>query len=113
MNVRIAESALVLSPQQRSTVEEKLKLALSRFGQMFDDIIVRLEALDDSFNAEQVKCNIEIELQSGEILKAEIMSSDFQEALENATQRIKRNLERHRKLLFNCNTYQNHGVIEK
>jgi ribosomal subunit interface protein len=113
MNVRIAESELDLSPEQRSTVEEKLKLALSRFGQMFEDINVHFSTIADSFDAKQVRCAIELELQSGEILKAEVTSSTQVEALESATQRIKRNLERHRKLLFNCNTYQNNGVIEK
>jgi ribosome-associated translation inhibitor RaiA len=113
MNVRIAESALVLSPQQRASVEEKLKLALSRFGQLFEYIYVSFAAIDDSFDANQVSCYIELELQSGEMLKVEVTSTTTEEALENATHRIKRNLERQRKLRFNRNNYQNHGVIEK
>ncbi|GBL03279.1 HPF/RaiA family ribosome-associated protein [Glaciecola sp. KUL10] len=113
MNVYITKAIQALSPQKRVEIENKLKLALSRFGQMFDSVNLALSTTKDSFNSQRINCSIEIALQTGEVLKADISASSEEEALESAVQRIKRNLERHRKLMFNCNTYQNHGVIEK
>jgi ribosome-associated translation inhibitor RaiA len=90
MKIQIRPRGMTLTKTQRVRWERDLDLALARFGDRIDRVIVEISKGE----GEQLKC-CEIELRlKPTILKVEDSDTDISLAIEHAAQRIARSVSR-------------------
>ena len=90
MKIQIRSRGMTLSRTQSVRLERELYLALAKFGDRIDHVIVEIS---ESEVARLKLCEIEVRLES-RILKVESSDTDVFLAMEHAVQRVARSVSR-------------------
>ncbi len=93
MNVTIINGEFEISDEKKATIENRLRLALSRFSSRIAHVTVNLSEAANPGN-EHKKCRIEVLLQPTRKIVVEDMDNDWQAAVDRAAVQMARSVER-------------------
>lgn len=94
-------------------LDESIKLSLSRFSQIYDTVNLDLSAHTDVFDDKQLTCEIVLETRSKEAIKVKVVASTLSDVINGCLHRVKRNIERKRKVANSKHRSQLVQMIEK
>ncbi len=101
MKIQIRERNVVVTEILRAHVESRLGLALGRFGERIERVIVRFSHTHDHRSGLDKRCQIDVGLRPRSV-RVEDMDVDLFVAVDHATDRVSRSvaraLEREREL---------------
>ena len=94
MEIDIRGENLFLTPPLLEQVERRLLLALSRFGESIQRVVVRIAELDNSGCNNQKRCRIVVSLRPSGHMMVECTGPDVRAAIDLGADRLGRSMAR-------------------
>jgi ribosome hibernation promoting factor len=93
MKIQVRARSVELTPTIRAHVDSRLNLALGRFGERVDKVIVRFSPGDAHNGKPEIRCRIEVALRPRPVT-VEDADADLFAAVDRASERLFRSLAR-------------------
>ena len=95
MHIKIHSNDFSITPAMSEYIDEKIKFALTRYGQRIRVIEISLKDINGPRGGLDKQCIIKMKINQFKTLVVDDVSSDAYEAISACTQRAKRRIERH------------------
>jgi len=88
--MEVTSVGFALTRDLRGEVRRRVLLAISRFGPEIEDVAVRMTESENPLGGLDRRCWVQARLRSGQLLKAEAVNGELDEALGRSTERLAR-----------------------